>query len=91
MSKREIRLLVIFSIFCFIPVIFFINTFWDSFISEDITKWGAFGDYFGSFFSFISVCVTIYIAYNLSKIEKNRPLLVRASSSYPQRKIIIRF
>lgn len=69
MGKKEIGLILIF---CFIPIFCFVNNFWDSKISDDITNWGAFGDYFGSFFSFLSVCVTIYIAYKLSKIEENR-------------------
>ena len=72
MNKKEVGLILIFSIFCFIPIVFFVNTFWDSMISKDITNWGSFGDYFGSFFSFFSVLVTIYIAYKLSQIEKNR-------------------
>lgn len=72
MGKKEIGLILIFSIFCFLPIVFFVFTFWDSMISKDITNWGAFGDYFGSFFSFISVFVTIYIAYKLSNIEENR-------------------
>lgn len=77
MSKKEIYF-VIFGILILslIPVIVFLITFNNTDVSDDITNWGAFGDYMGGtlncFFSLLSLFVTIYIAFKISNIEENR-------------------
>ena len=59
-----------------LPAIFFIANFWGFNISKNASDWGTFGDYFGgilnSFFSFLTLVATIYIAYIISNIEENR-------------------
>ncbi len=58
------------------PIFFFILNFHNFKVSNDIANWGSFGDYFGgilnTFFSFLTLIVTIYIAFEISKIEENR-------------------
>ncbi|MBS7254701.1 hypothetical protein [Flavobacterium branchiicola] len=73
MTRKEIYLVVsIACIFIFIPTCLFLNTFIKSTISDDISKWGAFGDYFGGILNCLSLFVTIYIAIKISNIEDNR-------------------
>lgn len=77
MTKKELLTWIILTmLIMMLPISFFLYNFYDSEISDDIGKWGAFGDYFGGLlnctFSLLSVIVTIYIALKLSNIEKNR-------------------
>lgn len=77
MGKKEILISIGILVFLIlIPTICFLIIFSGSQISNDIAKWGSFGDYFGgilnSIFSLLSLFVTIYIAVKISKIEENR-------------------
>lgn len=77
MNKKILNIIIpFFLLIILIPICLFIANFYNHDISNDIANWGAFGDYFGgilnSFFSFLTLIVTIYIAFEISKIEENR-------------------
>lgn len=76
MNKQIKIAIAVMSIILLVPIVVFIIIFYNSTVSDDITKWGAFGDYFGgilnTFLSFLSLVVTTFIAFQLMKIDKDR-------------------
>jgi len=72
-----------------IPIVFFVANFWDSDVSDDIAKWGSFGDYFGGLLNTIlSLSSLIILGYltqtiNNQSVEENKNvslLLLRINS-----------
>lgn len=63
-----------------IPIVFFSVKFWDSKISDDIAKWGSFGDFFGGIINTIlSLSSLILLGYltlviNNQSVEENKKL-----------------
>jgi hypothetical protein len=73
-----------------IPIIFFVANFWDSNISDDIAKWGSFGDFFGGLINTIlSLSSLVILGYltqtiNNQSVEENKnvSLLLKRIDSY---------
>jgi uncharacterized membrane protein len=71
--KRIVKIVIIVLI---IPLVFFILNFCKHGISDQISDWGNFGDYFGGVLGTIigvaNLVFLIYITYRLSEIDANR-------------------
>ncbi|UPZ14367.1 hypothetical protein [Flavobacterium humidisoli] len=88
--KKHPYLIIIISFLFLIPIIVFCYYFHDHTISEDISKWGAFGDYFGGilniFLNIVSLIVLSYLTYliGLQSNEENRKtnILIRKFDAY---------
>ena len=100
MNFRKIRInkkkkfLIIFVIICItiliIPIIFFISNFYNQQISNNISDWGTFGDFFGgtlnTLISLVSLIVLSYLTYLIGKQSneenKKNNLLIRKLDAY---------
>jgi uncharacterized membrane protein len=75
-NKLQNYLIALIIFLILIPILCYINYFWRNSISTNPADWGPFGDFFGgvlnSFFSLLTLIVTIYIAVEISKIEDKR-------------------
>lgn len=88
--KKHPFLIIVTSVLFLIPIIIFCCYFHDHTISEDISKWGAFGDYFGgilnTFLNIVSLIVLSYLTYliGLQSNEENRKtnILIRKFDAY---------
>lgn len=88
--KKYPYLIIITLLLFLIPIIVFYYYFHDHTVSEDISKWGAFGDYFGgilnTFLNIVSLIVLSYLTYliGLQSNEENRKtnILIRKFDAY---------
>ena len=72
LANKKIKISIIIGLFLFItPIVAFILKFHSHEISNDITKWGAFGDYFAgilnTIISFFSLIILGFLTYELHK------------------------
>ncbi|WP_213195868.1 hypothetical protein [Cloacibacterium caeni] len=77
MKTKKIIILTLSILLFIIPfLLLFYTNFKNQKISDNISDWGAFGDYIGgvinTLISFLTLITTIFIAFYISKIDDNR-------------------
>ncbi|WP_306568758.1 hypothetical protein [Flavobacterium lindanitolerans] len=77
-KKQKIILLISFtlSLPLLVPIFTYIGNFHELNISDDPEEWGPFGDFFGgvlnTYISFLTLMTTIFIAYEISRLDDRR-------------------
>ena len=77
-KKQKIIIVASFILFLplLVPILSYVGNFHELSISNDPEKWGPFGDFFGgilnTYISFLTLIVTIFIAYEISRLDDKR-------------------
>ncbi|GEO02916.1 hypothetical protein AAE02nite_05800 [Adhaeribacter aerolatus] len=89
-SRNKLKLVTTFLVVLpLIPIFIYLLNFFDTSLSDNPSDWGTFGDFFGgilnSYFSLLTLLITIYIAYEISNLEEKRN---ERNLSFERRKLL---